>query len=214
MEWDVPLRVDGRMFTRDRGDGKPVYGENMMEHDGSIYREWIPWRSKLGALFKKREDVPGLHGNILYLGAAQGTTVSHISDLLDDGMIYAVEFSPVAFRKLAMISKNRKNIVPILADAFHPERYQAMVPPVDILYQDVSQKDQVGMFMKNAFIFLKKGGSGFLMLKARSVDVTARPEDIFDIATKELKKEGFEVEAVEDLSPFQIDHAAILVTLP
>ncbi len=214
MDPEGPLRKDGRIFTRDKGDGKPVYGENLLEHDGFIYREWIPWRSKLGALFKKREDVPGLYGNILYLGAAQGTTVSHISDLLDDGIIYAVEFSPVAFRKLVAIAKNRKNIVPILADAFHPERYRAMVPVVDIIYQDVSQKDQVGMFAKNATMFLKKGGSGFLMLKARSVDVTARPEDIFNIASKELKKEGFEVEAVEDLSPFQVDHAAILVTLP
>jgi fibrillarin-like pre-rRNA processing protein len=122
-----------------------------------------------------------------------------------------VEFSKTEFRKLSHLSKRRDNIVPILADAFHPERYQAVVPRVSILYQDVSQKDQLGLFSLNAGKFLKNGGTGYLMLKARSMDVTAKPEDIYDKATSFLKESGFVVEYIEDLSPFQRDHAAIRV---
>jgi fibrillarin-like pre-rRNA processing protein len=210
MDGSSLIRRDRKLFTKDAGDGRSVYGEELTEIEGSLFREWIPWRSKMAALLKKREDLPQFKGNVLYLGAAQGTTVSHLSDILEDGTIFAVEFSQVAFRKLSSLAKKRKNIVPILADALHPERYLAMIPSVEIIYQDVSQKDQVGILLKNAAAFLSEGGFSFLMLKARSVDVTAKPERIFERASEELSSGGFEIIAFEDLSPFQADHAAII----
>lgn len=203
-------RTDSRLFTQDRYGTGSVYGEKVEVFSGNSYREWIPWRSKMGALLKRRGDLSWFEGDVLYLGAAQGTTVSHLSDIMENNTLYAVEFSPVAFRKLASLSKKRDNIVPILADAFHPERYSAVLRDVDILYQDVSQKDQVGMFMKNAERFLRNGGKGFLMLKARSIDVTSDPSRIYDRAVSELKSRGMEIETVEDLSPFQVDHSAII----
>ncbi len=204
------LHLNGKIYTLDREDGRPFYGEEIIEVKGEHYREWIPWRSKLGALFKKRDlSIPDV--DVLYLGAAQGTTVSHLSDILDKGRIFAVEFSSVAFRKLVHLSRRRDNIVPILADAFHPERYRSMVPSVGMLYQDVSQKDQTRMFSTNGEMFLDKNGLGILMLKARSVDVTARPEDVYNDSEGELRTHGYEVISIEDLSPFQKDHAAIEV---
>jgi len=205
------LRKDGRIYTLDMGDGTPVYGEALMTIDGQTYREWIPWRSKLSALMKNIDlDIPW-QGDVLYLGAAQGTTVSHISDILEEGAIFAVEFSETAFRKLSALAGKRSNIVPILEDAFHPERYRVMVPPVDILYQDVSQKEQLKLFLLNSGIFLKKGGTGILMLKSRSVDVTARPEDVYEVVVQGIKENGFDVRNVIELDPFQADHAAIVV---
>ena len=206
------MRKGERILTRDRSNSGSFYGEKLEDIDGQSFREWIPWRSKLGALLRKEEDQVFPHGDVLYLGAAQGTTVSHISDLLPDNRIFAVEFSKVPFRKLAHLAGKRDNIIPILADAFHPERYSAMVPEVDILYQDVSQKDQVGMFLRNADMFLKNGGSSYLMLKARSNDVTSAPERIYEKAVKQLKENGCSQINVVDLSPFQVDHSAILFT--
>ena len=208
---DLLIRRENRILTRDRFGTGSVYGEKLEAVGGGDYREWIPWRSKMGALLKKREEMEFPKGDVLYLGAAQGTTVSHISDLLPHNMIYAVEFSPVAFRKLASTSRKRNNLVPVLADAFHPERYRSMVPAVDIIYQDVSQKDQVGMLLRNAEQFLKNEGTAILMLKARSVDVTMEPSRIYERAVSELKKGGMKIELLEDLSPFQADHAAIMM---
>jgi fibrillarin-like pre-rRNA processing protein len=205
------VRREGRLYTLDAEGGNPVYGENIIDVDGDPYREWIPWRSKLSALMKKIEMEFPSKGDILYLGAAQGTTVSHISDLLENGTIFAVEFSATAFRKLAQLAGRRENIIPILEDAFHPERFRAMVPPVDVLYQDVSQKEQLKLFVMNSRIFLKTGGLGILMLKARSIDVTAQPANVYKKVVSGLKRESFIVEDVVELDPFQVDHAAVII---
>ncbi|MEA3558587.1 MAG: fibrillarin-like rRNA/tRNA 2'-O-methyltransferase [Candidatus Thermoplasmatota archaeon] len=204
-------RVGDRIYTLDRMGGIPVYGEKMIEIDGKKFREWIPWRSKLGALLKIGELPFDLDGDILYLGAAQGTTVSHISDMLEQGTIFAVEFSRAPFNKLMKIARQRKNIVPILEDAFHPEKYRSQVPKVDMLYQDVSQKDQLGLFRKNAEMFLRDNGNGIIMVKARSIDVTARPGDVFDEFRKGLVSYGYKVLDVIDMEPFQKDHSAFVV---
>ena len=204
--------VEGRIYTLDKQGGSSIYGEGIEEIDGKKFREWIPWRSKMAALIKKLDpEVPFMKGPVLYLGAAQGTTVSHLSDLLPDSVIYAVEFSPTAYRKLSMIARERGNIIPILEDAFHPERYSAMVGRVNTLYQDVSQKDQVGMFIKNAEMMLSERGIGYLMLKARSVDVTSDPERIFEASASILRERGWNVQRVVGLDPFQKDHACLII---
>ncbi|MCK5773702.1 MAG: fibrillarin-like rRNA/tRNA 2'-O-methyltransferase [Thermoplasmata archaeon] len=205
------LRKGDKLYTRDLMGGQSVYGEEVICVKGAYFREWVPWRSKLSALIK-RDGLPEIpEGDILYLGAAQGTTVSHISDLFPSNNIHAVEFSPTSYRKLASLSRRRKNIIPILEDAFHPERYAPMVGPVRSIYQDVSQKDQVGMFMKNGNMMLGEGGLGILMLKARSVDVTASPDVIYEKARSELIGGGFKVLKTVPLDPFQVDHAAIII---
>lgn len=205
------LFLENRIYTLDSAGTGAVFGEPFLEHEGKNYREWIPWRSKLAALLKKNKLPFEIKGDLLYLGAAQGTTVSHISDILMGGTIYAVEFSATAFRSLLALSRKRKNIVPILADAFHPEHYAPQVPEVSILYQDVSQKDQLGMFLQNSRVFLGRNGHGVLMVKSRSIDVTARPEEVFRGFEEGLEKAGFEVLLNTGLSPFQKDHAAIVV---
>jgi len=76
-----------RLATR----GPPVYGEPTA--DG--WRAWDPGRSKLGGMFELGFET-GLSGGetVLYLGAASGTTVSHVADFA--GPTYAVEFAPPA----------------------------------------------------------------------------------------------------------------------
>lgn len=202
--------ADNKIYTLDKMGGRSVYGEELREFEGSIHREWIPWRSKLAALIKKTGELPTIPGPILYLGAAQGTTVSHLSDLLPDSVVFAVEFSETAYRKLSKLSIERGNIVPILADAFHPERYSVMVGMVRTLYQDVSQKDQIGMFLKNASMLLT-GGTGILMVKARSVDMTRDPSSIYEGIGRVLKDSGWNVKGPIELAPYQADHACLMI---
>jgi fibrillarin-like pre-rRNA processing protein len=188
-----------------------VYGERLVRQGSEEYREWNPRRSKLAAFLKKGAAVfPfGSDTDVLYLGAAQGTTVSHLADVCRDGTIYAVEISRRAFQKLLDVSERRPNVMPILADAQAPENYERLVGRVGALYQDVAQRDQVGIFLRN-LTFVRPGGFGLLCVKARSVDVAANPKAVYAEARRALAKAVTVVQVVE-LGPYERDHAAILI---
>lgn len=185
-----------------------VYGEPIIEG----YRLWDPFRSKLAVLLLKlqgRRDI-GLYpdSRVLYLGAATGTTISHVSDILQGGIVYAVEFSPRAMRDLLLLAESRGNIIPILADAARPEMYSALVEPVDMIYQDVAQRNQAEIAARNATRYLKPGGTLILMMKTRSIDVTASPRDVYAKEIEGLK--GLKIIEALDLLPFHQDHWAVL----
>ena len=205
------FKKNGRLYTINLCKGVKVYGESLKTIDGVEYRSWNPYRSKLAAAIIKGIKIENLNKNskVLYLGAATGTTVSHISDIVSE--IYAVEYSAFAMKKLLELTKMRSNIIPILADANHPERYITIVPKVDFLYQDISQRNQVDIFIENASIYLKSDGRGLLMVKTRSIDVALPPEKIVVEVEKQIKEHGFNVLQRKYLKPYEKDHAAILV---
>ncbi len=205
------FKKNGRLYTINLCKGVKVYGESLKTIDGVEYRSWNPYRSKLAAAIIKGIKIENLNKNskVLYLGAATGTTVSHISDIVSE--IYAVEYSAFAMKKLLELAKKRSNIIPILADANHPERYITIVPKVDFLYQDISQRNQVDIFIENASIYLKSDGRGLLMVKTRSIDVALPPEKIVVEVEKQIKEHGFNVLQRKYLKPYEKDHAAILV---
>ena len=211
---DIPqVYTDGeRLYTRNLVPSVAVYGERLVEQEGAEYRQWDHRRSKLAALLKKGVGVfPfGRRTDVLYLGAAQGTTVSHLSDICVDGTIYAVETSRRAFQKLLELSERRDNVMPILGDAEAPDAYARLVGPVAALYQDVAQRDQVAIFRKN-LAFLRPGGLGVLMLKARSADVAARPRDVYADAQRALEAAGLAILQRTELDPYEADHAAFVV---
>ena len=64
--------------------GFSVYGEKIIKKNKKEFRLWDPNRSKLAAaILKGLKQVPIKQGySILYLGAASGTTASHVSDLV------------------------------------------------------------------------------------------------------------------------------------
>ncbi len=205
--------IGNKICTKNSVPGVQVYGETLVNFDGIEYREWDPYHSKLAALILKGcKNIPIKAGsNILYLGAANGTTASHISDIIEHGQMYCIEISVHSFKDLLNISKIRKNILPILEDAFHPERYKPLVDKVDIIYQDISQREQIRAFSLNAGIFLKPNGFGIFMIKSRSIDVTKPPRYIFDNTISELEKEGYEVLDQIELSPFSKDHMGLIL---
>lgn len=191
-----------------------VYGENLRTFKGIQYRSWNPYRSKLAsALTKKDLSLPLQPStSILYLGAASGTTVSHLSDICSEGYIYAVEPSPVVAKKLLTLVKQRKNIIPIIEDANHPDRYVHMISEIDFIYQDISQRNQAEIFAKNAKLFLKENGEGVIMVKARSIDVALKPSKAFSMVKNQLKDEGMHINELIELSPFEKDHAALFIS--
>ena len=206
------LEVGGQKRLATRSDDVvPVYGERILEG----YRLWDPFRSKLAALLLKAHSTRTLLARdaiVLYLGAATGTTVSHVSDIARDGLVYAVEFSPRSLRDLVRLCERRKNIVPILADAARPEEYSFLVEPVDLVYQDVAQRNQAEIASRNCARYLKSGGDLILMLKTRSVDVTACPEAVLQAEMKNLQ--GLDLSQAMDLLPFHEDHFAMQAKKP
>jgi len=195
-----------RIYTKSYAPGFNVYGERTYRKGKDEYREWDPNRSKVAAAIMK--GAPNIfirkEQNILYLGAASGTTASHISDMVSDGFVFALDFAPRVVRDLVFVCEKRKNMAPLLEDAKHPEEYKDKIAKIDLIIQDIAQKDQVKIFMKNMDMFITKG-YGLLSVKARSIDVTRPPKRIFTEVFKELEQH-YKIVDSRDLGPFEKDH--------
>jgi fibrillarin-like pre-rRNA processing protein len=200
--------VNGRLHTIS-SDPLPVYGERVSRLDDGLYlHEWSAWRSKLASALSSGASVPLSEGShVLYLGAASGTTVSHVSDIVRNGAVYAVDISPVELSKLMLLSRRRENIIPILSNARSPELYAPLVPRVDVIYQDIAQRDQVRIFLGNVEDFSCR--QGVLCLKTMSIDATAKGRDLLQDAVREIGR-SLSVKNVVSLSPFQKEHWAII----
>jgi fibrillarin-like pre-rRNA processing protein len=204
--------TDGRtLYTENLVPGQSVYGERLIRQHGTEFREWEPHRSKLAALLLKGgRDVPlRRDSKVLYLGAASGTTVSHVSDICSEGTVCAVEVSRRVFVNLLALAETRRNVLPILADASQPEAYANRVERVGVVYQDIAQRDQVPILLGN-LRFMEERGTAVLMVKSRSIDVARRPEDVYREVEAELTQAGLRVLSTVPLDPFQRDHAAVV----
>lgn len=208
---------DGNIATKNLTPGLKVYDEKLIseEKDGvnEEYRIWNPRRSKLSAALLNGLEKLNLNNDskVLYLGASTGTTVSHISDISKDGLIYAVEFSPVSMKKLVRLSETRPNILPILADATKPKYYLNKVEKVDLVYCDVAQAKQSELFINNMNLFLKEEGQGLITIKARSIDVVQKPKKIFKEEANKIQSKGYSIVEKIKLEPYEKDHVAFLV---
>ena len=205
----LPAGVERRSFDgeiRLATRGPPVYGEPT---DGE-WRAWDPERSKLGGMFELGVDT-GLTGGetVVYLGAAAGTTVSHVADFA--GPTYAVEFAPRPTRELLDAAAPRDRLFPLLKDARKPDTYAHVVEAdVDAIVQDVATRGQAAVAVRNAR-FLADDGRLVLAVKARSEDVTADPEAVFTDVVSTLE-EAYEVLDTARLDRFHEDHLGVVAT--
>ena len=203
-----------RLATRNIASGKHVYGERLIRQKGVEYRIWDPFRSKLAAaILKGLKTVPIQPSHkVLYLGAASGTTASHVSDIVgEDGYVYCVEFAPRAIRELVNnVCVFRLNMAPILADARFPERYVALVEKVDDIYCDIAQPEQSKVLADNADFFLKPNAWVMLAIKAHSIDVTKEPSEVYEQEIKVLKSRNFRIQENVPLEPYDKAHAMIV----
>jgi len=187
----------------------PGNGERLLKIAEVEYRIWDPYRSKLAAMLLKGSRLRiKKDSSVLYLGAASGTTASRVSDIVSQGIVFAVEFSPRAMRDLIRASIPRQNLVPILADARHPESYGHMVSKVDLIYQDIAQREQAGIALTNAEMFLKKNGMLVLIIKSRSIDAAKKTKEVADSEVSKLKG-IFSIKELINLEPYHHDHMAV-----
>lgn len=201
-----------KLATKNLVPGHRVYGERLFKHDNVEYREWNAFRSKLAAaLMNGLAEQPISEGDsVLYLGVASGTTASHISDIVGlSGRIYGVDIAPRVMREFIMVADVRKNLFPILGDARKPQEYRHVVETVEGIYADIAQPEQAAIVAANADMFLKDGGYLLLAIKARSIDVTREPSEIYKKEINTLKERGFEIVDVVHLEPYDKDHAMI-----
>ncbi|KAH8160279.1 hypothetical protein CIB48_g7965 [Xylaria polymorpha] len=177
------------------------------------YRIWNPFRSKLAAAVIGGIDnifiAPGK--KVLYLGAASGTSVSHVADIVGPtGNVYAVEFSHRSGRDLTTMAQQRTNVIPIVEDARHPLKYRMLVPMVDAIFLDVAQPDQARIALLNASLFLKVGGGIVISIKANCIDSTAAPEAVFAAEVQKLRQGGLKPLEQLTLEPYERDHAVVI----
>lgn len=202
-----------RIYTKSILPGKAPFGERIIKDGKNEYREFDARRSKLAAGIMKGCTNAGIRKGdvVLYLGISHGFTASFVSDMVGaEGVIFGVDPAPRVVREAVFLSQERKNIVPILGDANHPEEYLDKVCLVDVVYQDVAQRNQGDIFIRNCERFLKEGGYGLLAVKARSVDIKKKPKVIFNDVRKELEKK-FTVIDFRMLEPFERDHCLMIV---
>ena len=201
-----------KLYTLNLTPGKKVYDEQLVKQNNIEYREWDAYGSKLASvilngcrnIFLRKDNV------VLYLGSASGTTVSHVSDIIGkDGFVFAVDVAPIVMKDLIFNCEARKNIATILADANHTKELMERVSMVDVIYQDIAQKNQVDIFIKNINVFLKKEGHAILAIKARSIDVTQYPKQIFNEVREKLEKELTIID-YKTLEPYQKDHCMFI----
>jgi len=207
------------LVTKNLVAGESVYGEKRIAvetQEGKVeYRMWNPFRSKIAAaILGGVENIwigPGC--KVLYLGAASGTTVSHVSDVVGPtGVVYAVEFSHRSGRDLLNVAKKRTNIIPIIEDARHPQKYRMLVGMVDTLFADVAQPDQARIVSLNAQYFLKNGGHVVMSIKANCIDSTAPAEIVFAKEVQKLIADQFKPSEQITLEPYERDHAVVVGT--
>lgn len=204
--------TDGvRLYTMNSSPGSAVYGERLVTFEYREYREWSVTRSKLAAYLQKGgQHLPlGPSSSILYLGAASGTTASHVADVACRGTVYCIEFSPRSFRDLVTVCEQRPNMVPLLADATRPAEYAFAVDSVDVVYQDVAQKGQAGILARNMKAF--SAPRGLLVVKSRSEDVSREPREVYDMVRKQLSADGLKAIETVSLDPMEKDHAMMVV---
>lgn len=202
---------NGKLYTKNADPGEKVYGEGLRDFDSAEYRRWDPKRSKAGAAVKNGIDL-GMERDdeVLYLGAASGTTVSHFSDILEEGFIVGVEYSDTVIRGLVELAERRDNIAPYLGDARKPEEYDEYVDEADVVFQDISQRDQAQIFLKNCKKFLKEDGVGLLAVKARSISSSRDKEDIYDEVRDKVSEE-YEIVDETELAPYETEHLFIKI---
>ena len=169
---------------------------------------WNPYHSKLAAyILGKGNYWPFVkESTVLYLGAAEGNTISFLSKICIEGRIIGVDISPMAMAELLVLAEKERNIIPFLGDAHFPKSYQPHVNVPHIIYQDIAQGDQLDIFVRNYDFFRPK--CGFLMIKSRSM--AGIDEDVFDAVENRLKTKFNRVETT-DIRKWAKGHKAYYV---
>lgn len=180
------------------------------EKDNVQLKEWDPFRSKIAAGIKKGINLSHFlrpEHKVLYLGAAEGYTISFISEIAKE--VVGIDISPYSMQKLLLLANTKKNITPVLADCNQPESYkEKLKEKFDWVIQDISQKNQIEILLKNIKLFLKDKGGIILSLKLSAIsqkDHKKLIEKQLDLLSKEIK-----IIERKRLEPFEKKHVLVV----
>jgi fibrillarin-like pre-rRNA processing protein len=210
--FDGVFRLDGKLATPNLSRGKRVYDEALVTVDGIEYRTWNPYRSKLAAAIVKGMSRLSIKSgsSVLYLGAATGTTVSHVSDIAGpSGRVYAVEISERSMRDFIKVCEARQNVLPILQDARKVEAYAGEVGTVDAIYEDIAAPDQAEILIRNSEL-LKKSGFAYVAIKSQSINVSRNPKEVYSDFIARVS-ERFRLVESFDIEPFDKMHLFVVL---
>uniref|UniRef100_A0A8C4XL37 rRNA 2'-O-methyltransferase fibrillarin n=1 Tax=Falco tinnunculus TaxID=100819 RepID=A0A8C4XL37_FALTI len=129
---------------------------------------------------------------------------------LQEGLVYAVEFSHRSGRDLINVAKKRTNVIPVIEDARHPHKYRMLIGMVDVIFADVAQPDQTRIVALNAHNFLRNGGHFVISIKANCIDSTAAPEAVFAGEVRKMTAEQMKPQEQLTLEPYERDHAVVV----
>eukprot|EP00742_Colponemidia_sp_Colp-10_P017390 GILJ01019997.1.p1 GENE.GILJ01019997.1~~GILJ01019997.1.p1 ORF type:complete len:237 (+),score=23.35 GILJ01019997.1:742-1452(+) len=180
--------------------------------DFGDFRPWNPYTSKLAAAIVGGIDaMPISHGaSVLYIGAGNGVNLSHVSDIVSTGQVFAVEYGGEDYRQLEEVANTHSNIVPIHANARFPLQYQSIISgPVDCIYCDVLQPDQCQILIANAQQFLKPGGGFLMVVDADTVNSEETEQKIFMGEVEKLRSGNLKPKEMLTLEPFARRFAVI-----
>lgn len=203
-----------KLYTKNLTLGNRVYGERLINYKGIEYREWDPFRSKLAAILLEKPITSFLNSNLkcLYLGTSSGTTISHLSDIVDEGIIYGIEFAERSMRQLIQNVPKRRNIVPILGDARYPETYaKSIFTDIDLIYQDVSQPNQAEIAILNSNYYLNDEGIIIVAIKSQSIDSITKSEKIYRHERDIFKKSGYKIIESINIHRYAANHIVLIV---
>ncbi len=214
------VKLEGRAIWTLSADGNnKVYGETTRKKRGDVWRRWDPYRSKLGAAILRTKKDPAIlfpspGSTVVYLGAAHGTTISHIHDHLCgknnkfSGRLISVDISPRCLRDLNHLAVRRPGIIPVFGDARKLESWSYLVPKgADWLFQDVSQAGQVDIFITACKRFLRPNSTALLSLKGASERFNEGGDQAIFLETNEkLLNSGIKIVESIELSGFEEQH--------
>lgn len=167
--------------------------------------------SKLEAAIKKKVKIPIKKKDIvLYLGASHGTTAELIAKKVGkDGFVFCLDIAPDVVKKLVETCEKYGNMTALLFDASKPEEYKEKIVKPDVIYQDITQKNQVEIFLKNIAMFLKDNGYAIIALKTKSIDSVKSKEEVLKKVKKQIGKD-IKMVSITDLEPYHKDHYFII----
>ncbi len=175
-------------------------------------RTWDPNHSKIAAGIKKGiKELPiNENSNILYLGAAEGYTISYISDIASNGLVVGTDISAHSMQKLYLLSLERKNLIPFLGDSNKPEEFEDIFgkEKFDLIIQDIAQKNQVEILVKNSNLFLKE--KGYVLLSLKLSALTQKKDSNLKEDQLELFRKHFNIVDQRKLDPFEKKHMLLL----
>jgi fibrillarin-like pre-rRNA processing protein len=202
-----------KLYTKNLDPGTQVYGEKLIDDHDVEYRTWNPHQSKLAAILMNNPETPLLKKELkcLYLGAASGTTVSHLSDILTDGIIYSVEFAERSMRQFIQNTSNRENVIPILGDARYPVEYaKSIFTDVELIYQDVAQPNQAEIAIRNCDYYLKKQGLLILLIKSQSINSVTKSKKVYKQEKEVLQSGNLEIVESVNIHNYAANHLALI----